>query len=164
MGRESYKGTWARNSPDWLVENAASVGANNPGLPGLFCCTDLFNDSAAGQYLWVYKVVVGNSGTFSIRVQQVQGNCGGVSGPSYPVVIGSPQLPGTLFINQIASHAAPNTDPYITDASSAALVDLIDPPGPVCVISPGFSLRLVNNQTDFGFVAWFYYVVKNGTR
>jgi hypothetical protein len=164
VGRGDYKGSWARSSPDWLVENAHSVGANNPGAVGLFACTDLYNDSQGSDYLWVYKVTIGNSGTFSIRAQQVQGNCGGVSGPGYCVVIGQAAQAGMLFVNQLASFNRPNTDPYLTDASSAALVDYIDPPGPVCVIPPGFSLRLVNNQTQFGFVAWFYYVVKGGTR
>ncbi len=164
MARGDYKGSWARNSPDWLVESAASAGSNNPGLPGLFSTTDLFNDSVDGRYLWVYKVVISNSGTFSIRATQVQGNCGGVTGPGWPVVFGTQLLPGSLFINQLASHSIAQTEPYITSASPSALNDYIDPPGPVAVIPPGFSLRLANNQTNFGFVAWFYWVVKNGTR
>jgi hypothetical protein len=164
VARADYKGSWARNSPDWLVESACSVGANNPGAVGLFACTDLFNESQSGQYLWVYAITLFNFGSGSIRVQGVQGNCGGVSGPGYALVVGQAPAAGTLFINQVASNPRPNTDPYITSASQSPVIDVIEPGGPIMVVPPGYSLRLVSNQTQFGFVGWLYYVVKGGTR
>jgi hypothetical protein len=164
VARADYKGSWARNSPDWLVENLASVGANNPSANGMFATTDLFNESQAGYSLWVYWIYINNFGTFSIRVSQVFGNCGGISGPAFPCVIGQAQPPGTLFVNALATHDIAQTDPYITSASPSALIDYIHPPGPVAVIPPGYSLRLQNNQPSFGFVATFYYVWKSQTR
>ena len=157
--RADHKGSWARNSPDWLVENAASGGANNPGAAGLNAVTDLFNDTQSGNYLHVYEVYIQNSGAFSCRVQHVFGNCGGVTGPCWPVVAGGAQLEGSLFINQLASIDRPNVDPYITSVN-APVVDIVKPGGPIAVLPPGFSLRVANNQTQFGFICWFYYVVK----
>ena len=163
MGRADYKGSWARNSPDWLVESAASVGANNPGVTGLNCVTDLYNDTTGTQYLHVYELYLQNTGTFSCSIQHVQGNCGGVTGPAYPVVIGAATPPGLLCINQLASIDRPNTDPYISSVNTPA-IDIMKPPGPLCVIAPGFSLRVANRQTAFGFIVWFYYLVKPNTR
>lgn len=164
MARGDYKGSWARNSPDWLVEDVTSGGVNNPGAVGLFACTDLFNESEVGEYLWVYKISLVNSGTFSIRVTQVFGNCGGVSGPGVPVVIGQPATAGTIFVNQLASHSIAQVEPYLTGANSSVVVEEISPPGPVAIIPPGYSLRLINNQTQFGFTCWFYWIVRGGRR
>ncbi len=152
------KGSYFRNTPDWFFNRAASVGANNPGQVGLFSVTDLFNDATDGSLLYVYEVYLQNSGAFSCRIQQVQGNCGGVTGPGYPVNFAIGSLPGSLFIGQLASIARPNTDPYISSVNTPA-IDFIKPPGPVAIVPPGYSLRVANNQPQFGFIVWFYYVV-----
>lgn len=151
-------GVYVRDTPDWFFRNAASVGANNPGQSGLFAVIDLFNDGSAGAMLYVYKLYIQNSGTFSCRIQQIQGHANGVSGPAYPVRIGAAQPPGTLYIDQISNIDRPNTDPYITSVN-APVVDIIEANGPIAILPPGYSLRVGNNQAAFGFIAWFYYVV-----
>jgi|SRR5579859_1019326 len=153
------KGSYFLNTPDWFFNLTASVGANNPGASGTHAVCDLFNDAQDGSLLYIYAIESFNQGTVSIRVQQVHGHTAGTSdGPSYPINPNVGQLPGHLYIDQIAGFTQPNTDPYIF--SVGALADeFIQPGGPAMILPPGYSCRLYNNAVAFGFTCWFYYVV-----
>lgn len=152
------KGSYVRNTPDFWALDAYAVGANNPSATGKFAVTDLYNNGQAGQILHVWDLYIQNSGSESIRVQQVQGNVGGPNGPPWPIYFNNKGGIGQIYYNQVASRTSPASDMYITSVNTP-VIDRINPPGPVAIIPPGWSLRLINNQTDFGFIAWFYYLV-----
>lgn len=153
------KGSYFRNTPDWFFNNAASVGANNPGAPGTNAVCDLFNNATDGSLLYIYAIESFNQGTESIRVQQFHGHTGGTSdGPAYSInpLVGTPF--GHLYIDQIAGISNPVTDPYIFSVNALA-DEFVQPDGPAMIVPPGYSCRLYNNAVAFGFTCWFYYVV-----
>lgn len=153
------KGSYFRNTPDWFFNQAASVGANNPGAAGTNAVCDLYNDAPDGSLLYIYSIESFNQGTQSIRVQQFKGHTAGASqGRSYPINPNMAQPPGTLFIDQIAGLSQPTTDPYIFSVNSTS-DEFVQPGGPAMILPPGFSCRLYNNAVAFGFTCWFYYVV-----
>ena len=152
------KGTISRIPPDWYASRAASAGCNNPSQPGSFACTDLFNDATDGSYLWVYWLYLQNSGTFSIRVYPFNGHTSGFQdGPGLPLNPAVASIPGHVWIGFEGSHAVPITNQYESSVN-APVIDYINPPGPLMIIPPGWSMRCINNQTDFGFVANFYWI------
>jgi hypothetical protein len=152
------KGSYVRTTPDWYFNHAASVGANNPGSPGTHAVVDLFNDAQDGSLLYIYELMTFNLGTESIRVQQFNGHTAGASsGPTYPVNPNVGKLPGFVYIDQIAGATQPNTDPYIFGTLSNQ-DEYINPHGPIMIVPPGYSCRLLNNAVQFGFQFWIYYV------
>ena len=157
------KGSYVRNTPDWYFNNACSVGTNNPGAPGLHAVCDLFNNAQDGSNFYVYGLMTFNLGTASIRVQQIQGHAPGTggpgagNGPAYAVNASGGQPPGLLYIDFIAGATQPITDPYIFSTLSN-IDEYILPTGPLMIIPPGYSLRLLNNAVAFGFQCWIYYV------
>jgi hypothetical protein len=153
-----------QNNLVWNSDNAASVGANNPGAPGTHAVCDLFNNAQDGSSLYIYALMTFNLGTESIRVQQVQGHTPGTSqGPSYSVNAGGGQPPGILYIDQIAGSTQPNTDPYIFGTLSNQ-DEYIIPAGPIMILPPGYSMRLLNNAVQFGFQCWIYYLSQRYSR
>jgi hypothetical protein len=151
------KGSYFRNSPDWFASRTASAGTNNPSQTGDFAITGLYNNATDGSCLWVWWVSIQNGGAFSIRLYMFNGHTSTFQdGPGQPLNPTSPIIPGHVYVGFESSHAVPVTNNYITSINQP-VIDFINPPGPVCIIPPGWSLRLASNQTDFGFVANFYW-------
>lgn len=163
------KGVVTRHTADWLPLQTASVGgwfqavATNRA-PGF----DLFNNDNQGGSLWVYKVIVGNDGDGIFFSTLVNGHGANFAQNAVPIVTGQALIPGQLYYDVYPGQAnLINPGVLVSNAlvllNESAGDDHIEMPGPIAVITPGYSLRvqnqMVNTTAPEGtmFAVSFYY-------
>lgn len=164
------KGTVIRHTADWLTLQTASVGGWFQAAPtNRAVGFDLFNNDTAGGSLWVYKVICGNDGDGIFHTALVNGHGANFAQNAVPIVSGQAQIPGQLYYDLypgLANLITPNflISNMLVLLNESAGDDHIEMPGPLAVVTPGYSLRaqndMVNTTAPEGtmFAASFYYV------
>lgn len=166
------KGSYVRSTADFYIDQAATVGGVFWPSTAVVTVLDLFNNAQDGSNLHVYRVFVGNDAAGWYGMTRLQGHGANFLTNSFPVVITGASLPGQLYQDTIAPQYPDQPfpkdtalfDAFIGD-NEAGTEDMWNAPGPICVIPPGFSMRVYPfvgaNQTGGGgqMSATFYYVV-----
>jgi hypothetical protein len=139
-------GVYVRQTPDWFIKRCATVGGFYDDTHQNSITFDLFNDATDGSNLHVYKIWINNGGNDGTIISGVQGHSPTLMANSSSVVIGGPQLPGTMYYDLTAGV------PYVSNVAKggrfvyddvSALWNEFSVEGPIIVIPPGYSLRHV---------------------
>lgn len=168
----SPKGSYVRPTADFYIDQAATVGGFFYPSSAVAAVLDLFNNAQDGSNLHVYKVWVGNDAAGLYGMTRLQGHGATFLSNAFPVVITAATLPGQLYQDEIAAQFSgsffpkdtPFSDAFIAD-NEAGSQDTWSAAGPICVIPPGFSMRVYpfvgSGQTGGGqlITATFYYIV-----
>ena len=168
----SPKGNYVRSTGDFYVSQSATVGGVYWPSATLVTVLDLYNNAADGSNLHVYRVFVGNDAAGWFGMGRLAGHGANFLTNAYPVVITGPTLPGQLYQDTIAPQYVTEPfpkdqalfDAFIGDSEAGEEVRW-SAPGPLCVIPPGFSMRVYpfvgSNQVGGGGMmsCTFYYVV-----
>lgn len=168
----SPKGSYVRPTADFYIDQAATVGGCFWPSTAIAAVLDLYNNAIDGSNLHVYKVWVGNDAAGLYGMTRISGHGGNFLQNAIPVVITAPTLPGQLYQDTISPQYSgfefPKdtalNDAFIGD-NEAGSEDTWYAPGPICVIPPGFSMRVYpfvgSGQSGGGglITCTFYYVV-----
>jgi hypothetical protein len=165
------KGNYTRQTGDWFIDRAATVGGYFWPSSNLATVLDLYNNASDGTNLHVYRVFAGNGAAANYGMTRLSGHGAKFLTNAFPVVITGPTLPGQLYYDTIAPQfvgaIGPQDEPFF-DAlfmeNDAGSMDVWDAPGPICLIPPGFFMRVYGftgtGRTGGGaqMSASFYYV------
>ena len=169
------KGSYTRPTPDFFSDRAATVGGVYVAAAPNGVVFDLYNNATDGSALHVWKFWVGNEAGEAYGVTRIHGHGANFLQNSVPVFTDGPQLPGQLYQDTIAPlftgiPAPPGfvqSDAFIGD-NVAGTVDIYGSPGPLCVLAPGYSLRVYGitgtgyiNPTQIG-VTFYFLAIRGG--
>jgi len=169
------KGSYVRATPDFFGDRAATVGGVYVVAPPDGVVFDLFNNASDGSYLYVYELWVGNEAGEAYGVTRLKGHGANFLQNAVPVFTDGPTLPGELYQDTIgplfvgipAPPGFVHSDALIGD-NVAGSVDIYSTVGPLCVLTPGYSLRVYAitgtgyiNPTQLG--CSFYFLALHGT-
>jgi hypothetical protein len=166
MAKRNPLGVYVRQTPDWFLKLCAIGGVAYISTVGKMSAIELYNDANQGTNLHVYRLWVGNDAGFIYTVTRQAGSLGGTQVPTNPVITGAPALPG--IINYADVPNSPSNPPtpyavpgYIVGCNDAGSLDIWEAGGPICVLTPGTSLRVTYaNQSPTSFtvltVSFFY--------
>jgi hypothetical protein len=159
------KGSYSRPTTDFFLSQCMIGGVYYYPTNGSGGTIELYNNATDGSALHVYRIWSANDASGPYFITRQQGSMGGTPVPSYPVVSqGAPQ-PGLI---SYADSAAPYTFPpyataqpaFIATDNEAGTTDEWGADGPICVLMPGDSLRVINNLAGVGsagFIAATFY-------
>jgi len=164
------KGSYTRPTSDFFIDRAATVGGWYSPTAVLEPVLDLYNNAQDGSNLHVYRVWVGNDAASIYGMTQIKGHGANLMQAAVPVVTGAPRLPGELYYDGITpsyTYIGVPKDQPISDAffmdNEAGSQDAWQAAGPICVIQPGYALRVYpvisKSNAAGGFIAaTFYYI------
>jgi hypothetical protein len=149
MAKRKPSGVYVRQTPDWFLRRCATCGASFWPSGAHATALDLFNDAKDGSWLHVYRVFVGNDGGGTYGMTRLQGHGANYLMDGVPIVITAPSLPGQLWLEILPPSYPgplfpkdfPFFDAFIGDNGAASQDDWHDD-GPLCLIPPGFSMRV----------------------
>jgi hypothetical protein len=129
---------------------------------------ELFNNATDGSALHVYRAWVATDASGLYWMTRQQGTLGGTPVPSYPIVSNAAALAGLInYANGPEFDwliPGPLAVPgYIAADNEAGSLDKWDAPGPICILMPGYSLRVFlpcpHNTAEGIGAATFYWAV-----
>jgi hypothetical protein len=143
------KGTYVRPTADWFTDRAATVGGAFDPNAVLATTLDLYNNATDGTNLHVYRLWGFNDAAGHYGVTTLKGHGANFMRNASPVIVGNPILPGQLYQDTIPPQYSGFLFPFDTPFSDvlfadneAGSQDTFAAPGPICVIPPGYSLRV----------------------
>lgn len=149
------KGSYVRHTTDWFIDRCAIGGLFYFPAHGEAGVLELFNNATDGSYLHIYRIWYENEANGQYYFTRQTGTQGGTPIPSYSVVsnLGAPW--GLLNYTTIPGLAFPYPLPfvfpaYIAGANDAGSQDTFATDGPLCVLVPGDSLRLITPIASSG--------------
>jgi len=164
------KGTYTRPTADFFIDVACTVGGVFAAAAGSGAALDLYNNAADGSSLHVYNVWVGNDAGQLYGVTAIHGHGANFLLNGATVVVPGPTPWGQLYYDTVAAGFAGTFFPVggtlldrLFGNNVAGTVDSWSTGGPICVLSPGYSLRVYESvgsaQTGINPLAVsFYYL------
>jgi len=155
-------GTYNRPTPDWYNQQAAfSSGQANSGGPG-GVSVSLYNDSAQGEYLWLYYFRADVSGDQQLYAQSFEGVTGSVFTSGYPLVAGRPTPRGTVYAGETPSAADLVNQPLTWEGTDGFSPEW-QTGSPIVGLPPGFSFCVYNGFAAAALIVNFMWVVLPAT-
>lgn len=164
------KGSYTRPTPDYFTDRAATVGGVFSSTAGHGAVLDLFNNATEGSNLHVYNVWVGNDAGQLYGMTTINGHGANFLSNGVTVIVPGPTPWGQLYYDTIGPiwsgtffPVGGNFSDRLYGNDVAGVVDQWNVPGPLCVLYPGYSLRVyeVAGSGETGtnpFAVSFYYL------
>jgi len=145
----SPKGSYTRPTPDFFIDRACTVGGVYSPVPAVGAALDLYNNATEGSNLHVYKVFVGNDGSELYGITAIHGHGANFLQNGATVIVPGPTPFGQLYYDTVPAQWTGFLYPNNTALSdrlygdnTAGSTDQWYAQGPICVLSPGYSLRV----------------------
>jgi hypothetical protein len=143
------KGSYSRPSPDFFIDSACTVGGVASAAAGTGAVLDLYNNASDGSSLHVYNVWVGNDASELYGLTALHGHGGTWLANGVTVIVPGPAPWGQLYADTIAAQWPGTFFPVGTTIGDrlfmnnvAGSQDTWRTGGPICVLSPGYALRV----------------------
>jgi hypothetical protein len=143
------KGSYTRPTPDFFINSACTVGGVTSAAAGTGAALDLYNNALDGSSLHVYTVWVGNDASELYGITALHGHGGTFLANGVSVIVPGPTPWGQLYVDTVPAQWSGTFYPAGTSLSDrlymndvAGSQDRWHTGGPICVLSPGYALRV----------------------